>query len=135
METIKIQFEIEDSSIDTFVTAFTSKNDNSLNNYLEQYKAFEFDHIINNNKVFINYSKFGIIEIKNSTIDQALEIVRRRIDEVGTNEPNILKRGNERILVELPGLDDPARIKNLLGKTANLTFRFITDQDFKRLWI
>ena len=125
----QIQFEIEDSSIDTFVTAFTSKNDNSLNNYLEQYKAFEFDHTINNNKVFINYSKFGIIEIKNSTIDQALEIVRRRIDEVGTNEPNILKRGNERILVELPGLDDPARIKNLLGKTANLSFRFITDQD------
>ena len=125
----QIQFEIEDSSIDTFVTAFTSKNDNLLNNYLEQYKAFEFDHTINNNKVFINYSKFGIIEIKNSTIDQALEIVRRRIDEVGTNEPNILKRGNERILVELPGLDDPARIKNLLGKTANLSFRFITDQD------
>ena len=129
IENNQIQFEMEDSSIDTFVTAFTSKNDNSLNNYLEQYKAFEFDHTINNNKVFINYSKFGIIEIKSSTIDQALEIVRRRIDEVGTNEPNILRRGNERILVELPGLDDPARIKNLLGKTANLSFRFITDQD------
>ena len=98
-------------------------------NYLDQYRAFEFDHTIDNNTVFINYSKFGIIEIKNSTIDQALEIVRRRIDEVGTNEPNILKRGNERILVELPGLDDPSRIKNLLGKTANLTFRFISDDD------
>ena len=125
----QIQFELEDSSIDTFITAFTEEKDNLLNNYLDQYRAFEFDHTIDNNKVFINYSKFGIIEIKNSTIDQALEIVRRRIDEVGTNEPNILKRGNERILVELPGLDDPARIKNLLGKTANLSFRFITDQD------
>ena len=116
----QIQFELEDSSIDTFITAFTEKEDNLLNNYLDQYRAFEFDHTIDNNTVFINYSKFGIIKIKNSTIDQALEIVRRRIDEVGTNEPNILKRGNERILVELPGLDDPARIKNLLGKTANL---------------
>ncbi len=125
----QIQFELEDSSIDIFITAFTEKKDNLLNNYLDQYKAFEFDHTIDNNKVFINYSKFGIIGIKNSTIDQALEIVRRRIDEVGTNEPNILKRGNERILVELPGLDDPARIKNLLGKTANLSFRFIADQD------
>ena len=125
----QIQFELEDSSIDTFITAFTEKEDNLLNNYLDQYRAFEFDHTIDNNTVFINYSKFGIIQIKNSTIDQALEIVRRRIDEVGTNEPNILKRGNERILVELPGLDDPARIKNLLGKTANLSFRFITDQD------
>ena len=128
IENNQIQFEIEDSSIDIFITNFTNKKDNSLNNYLDQYKAFEFDHTIDNNKVFINYSKFGIIEIKNSTIDQALEIVRRRIDEIGTNEPNILKRGNERILVELPGLDDPARIKNLLGKTANLSFRFITDQ-------
>jgi len=123
------QFELEDSSIDTFITAFTEEKDNLLNNYLDQYRAFEFDHTIDNNTVFINYSKFGIIKIKNSTIDQALEIVRRRIDEVGTNEPNILKRGNERILVELPGLDDPARIKNLLGKTANLSFRFITEQE------
>ena len=71
------------------------------------------------------FSKYGLIQIKNSSLDQALEIVRRRIDEVGTNEPNIVKRGNNRILVELPGLDDPMRIKNLLGKTANLTFRFI----------
>ncbi len=129
IENNQIQFQIEDSSINTFINAFTNENDNSLNNYLNQYKAFEFDHTIDNNKIFINYSKYGIIEIKNSTIDQALEIVRRRIDEVGTNEPNILKRGNERILVELPGLDDPKRIKNLLGKTANLSFRFITDQD------
>ena len=45
---------------------------------------------------------------------------------MGTNEPNILKRGNDRILVELPGLDDPMRIKTLLGKTANLSFRFIS---------
>ena len=67
-----------------------------------------------------------MIEIKKSSLNQALEIVRRRIDELGTNEPNILKRGNDRILVELPGLDDPMRIKTLLGKTANLTFRFVT---------
>ena len=74
----------------------------------------------------MNLSKYGLIEIKNASLDQALEIVRRRIDEVGTNEPNILKRGNDRILVELPGLENPDRIKSLLGKTANLTFRFVT---------
>ncbi len=64
IENNQIQFEIEDSSIDIFITNFTNKKDNSLNNYLDQYKAFEFDHTIDNNKVFINYSKFGIIEIK-----------------------------------------------------------------------
>ena len=74
----------------------------------------------------LQFSKYGLNEIKNSSQNQAIEIVRRRVDEVGTNEPNILKRGNDRILVELPSLDDPMRIKSLLGKTANLTFRFVT---------
>ena len=60
----QIQFELEDSSIDTFITAFTEEKDNLLNNYLDQYRAFEFDHTIDNNKVFINYSKFGIIKNK-----------------------------------------------------------------------
>ena len=82
-----------------------------------------------NNIFFVNYSTQGIVKLKTSSQDQALEIVRRRIDEIGTNEPNILKRGNDRILVELPGLDDPMRIKSLLGKTANLTFRFVTNND------
>ena len=77
----------------------------------------------------LSLSKYGLVEIKTSSQDQALEIVRRRVDEVGTNEPNILKRGNNRILVELPGLDDPMRIKSLLGKTANLTFRFVTQNN------
>ena len=67
-------------------------------------------------------SDYGIVLLNSSSLDQAVEIVRRRVDETGTNEPNILRRGNNRILVELPGLDDPARIKSLLGKTANLTF-------------
>ena len=87
------------------------------------------DYSIENNLVSIKYSKFGIIEIKNSSLDESLEIVRRRIDEVGTNEPTIQRRGNDRILVELPGLDDPNRIKSLLGKTANLTFRLVSDDE------
>jgi protein-export membrane protein SecD len=87
------------------------------------------DYSIENNSVSIKYSKFGIIEIKNSSLEESLEIVRRRIDEVGTNEPTIQRRGNDRILVELPGLDDPNRIKSLLGKTANLTFRLVSDDE------
>ena len=70
-----------------------------------------------------------IVLLNSSSLDQAVEIVRRRVDETGTNEPNILKRGNNRILVELPGLEDPARIKSLLGKTANLTFQFVSSNE------
>ena len=124
----KILFDVDEVHKNKFIKIFEDKN-STINNYFDKYKAFEFEYEIINETISVFYSKYGIIELKNSSIDQALEIVRRRIDELGTNEPNILKRGNERILVELPGLDDPARIKNLLGKTANLTFRFISQQN------
>ena len=124
----KILFDVDEVHKNKFIKIFEDKN-STINNYFDKYKAFEFEYEIINETISVFYSKYGIIELKNSSIDQALEIVRRRIDELGTNEPNILKRGNERILVELPGLNDPARIKNLLGKTANLTFRFISQQN------
>jgi len=75
--------------------------------------------------LILYFSKYGVINIETQSLDQSLEIVRRRIDEIGTKEPTILKRGKNRILVELPGMKNPDRIKSLLGKTANLTFRFV----------
>lgn len=59
--------------------------------------------------------------------NQSLEIVRRRIDEAGIAEPTVMKQGANRILVQLPGLQDPARIKSLLGSTARLTFHMVVD--------
>tara|TARA_B100001057_G_scaffold375072_1_gene379810 strand:- start:1616 stop:3169 length:1554 start_codon:yes stop_codon:yes gene_type:complete len=100
--------------------------DSKINPYYQRFKSHQLDIKQEDDLFKVSYSKQGIINLKTSSQDQALEIVRRRIDEIGTNEPNILKRGNDRILVELPGLDDPLRIKSLLGKTANLTFRFVT---------
>ncbi len=128
-ESDKIIFETDNLSKDKFINEFNNKKNSEINNFYNQYKSFEYDLIINDNIIEIFYTKYGLIELKNASIDQSLEIVRRRVDEVGTNEPNILKRGNERILVELPGLDDPSRIKKLLGKTANLTFRFISQEN------
>jgi len=60
-----------------------------------------------------------------SAVQQSIEIVRRRIDELGTTEPQIQQQGTDRILVQVPGLDDPERLKELLGKTAKLTFRLV----------
>jgi len=126
IQTNKISFSIPKETIEKFEKSFLDKN-NLLNNYYEQYKSYEMDHFINNNIVTIQYSKYGIVEIKKSALEHSLEIVRRRIDEVGTKEPTIIRRGSDRILIELPGLDDPNRIKNLLGKTANLTFRLVSE--------
>ena len=72
---------------------------------------------------FIKLSDINKQKITKSTMAQAIEIVRRRIDETGTNEPSIQQQGNDRIIVQLPGLDDPSRIKKLLGKTAKLNFQ------------
>ena len=122
----KLSFSVDEQFNQTILDVF-SDEESDLNPYYKRFKSHELDIIEENNVFTVNYSKQGIIKLKTSSQDQALEIVRRRIDEIGTNEPNILKRGNDRILVELPGLDDPMRIKSLLGKTANLTFRFITN--------
>ena len=127
IENNKINFETTDDFVLIVSDSLLDQN-SSINPYFPQYKSHQFN--VENNKSFysLTLSKYGIIILKNSSLDQAIEIVRRRVDEIGTNEPNILKRGNERILVELPGLDDPGRIKTLLGKTANLTFQFITQK-------
>ena len=124
----KISFELNQDFVEKFYSILEDK-ESVINPYYQKFKTHEFDFNLENNVFTIKYSKHGLVELKKSSLNQALEIVRRRIDEIGTNEPNILKRGNDRILVELPGLDDPMRIKSLLGKTANLTFRFVTDNE------
>ncbi len=107
-----------------------SKKDNLLNPYIDKYNSFELDlKVLNNDQVEVFFSKYGLLTINNSALKQSIEIVRRRIDDVGTKEPTILQRGEKRILVELPGLKDPERIKNLLGKTAQLNFRLVEDND------
>jgi SecD/SecF fusion protein len=62
-----------------------------------------------------------------SAVEQSLEIVRRRIDESGLVEALIARQGQTRILVQLPGVDDPARIKDLLGRTARMTFHLVDE--------
>ena len=67
----------------------------------------------------------AVRELQDSAVRQSLEIVRRRIDEVGTREPTIQRQGEDRILVQVPGEKDPESIKRLLGQTAKLTFHLV----------
>ena len=78
-------------------------------------------------KINISLSEVAIKEKRRQVVEQSIEIVRRRVDESGTKEPSIMRQGDERIVVQLPGVSDPERIKNLLGKTAKLTFRLVND--------
>jgi protein-export membrane protein SecD len=115
------------NNLDKFDLLFYSKKDNLINPYIDNYRSFELEYENINNNVEILFSKFGLLTINNAALKQSIEIIRRRIDDVGTKEPTILQRGEKRILIELPGLKDPERIKALLGKTAKLNFRLISD--------
>jgi len=66
--------------------------------------------------------------LRQQVMDQSIEVVRRRIDELGTREPTIERSGDDRILVQVPGLQDPTRLKVLLGKTAKMTFQLVDEQ-------
>jgi preprotein translocase subunit SecD len=59
------------------------------------------------------------------SVEQSIQIIERRVNELGTVEPSIARQGVDRILVQVPGLQDPSRLKELLGKTAKLTFRLV----------
>ena len=65
------------------------------------------------------------IERRNAVMQQTLEIIRRRIDETGTREPSIQRQGEDRVLIQLPGIEDPEGVKAIIGKTAKLTFQMV----------
>ena len=88
---------------------------------------------INNNKLSIKLNDEYRKIIQDSAIKQSLEIVRKRIDESGTKEPLIQRSGKKRILLQLPGVKDPERIKDLLGKTAKLTFHIVDNDNLSAL--
>ena len=124
-----ISLKIKKEKHNKFKNIFFKQQDNTVNNFIPEYNKFELDLEFNQDLTIIKFSNFGLISLNNSALKQSIEIIRRRIDDVGTKEPTILQRGDKRILVELPGIDNPERIKELLGKTAQLTFRLVSKDD------
>jgi preprotein translocase subunit SecD len=78
-----------------------------------------------NGRVEVRLTEAAADELRSAAVQQSLEIVRRRIDEVGTREPTIQQQGVDRILVQVPGEKNPDAIKRLLGQTAKLTFHLV----------
>jgi len=68
------------------------------------------------------------IELKKLTVEHSLETIRNRVDQFGIAEPEIIPEGDNRILIQLPGIKDPERAKNLIGKTALLEFKIVDDE-------
>jgi preprotein translocase subunit SecD len=73
----------------------------------------------------LTFNEAGLVAMQTRTVEQSIEIIRRRLDPEGTKEPVIQRQGLDRILVQLPGVDDPEAVKRLLGRTAKLTFQLV----------
>ena len=95
--------------------SFLNKELSSKNNILE---ILRFE----DNKIKVSFDEQEKRKIDNQTMDQSLEIIRRRVDEAGTREPTIQKQGSRRILIQVPGLGSAEELLQLIGRTAKLTF-------------
>ncbi len=92
--------------------------------------------VVDGTRFVVTPTKAGIDEAVDSAMSGATEVVRRRIDSLGTREPTIIRSGSTRIIVQVPGLQDPTALKALLGKTAKLEFKLVdTNADPAKLAI
>jgi len=123
--------KINKINIDDHKVTIYLDNDNKINeiknSFIQLYRGVSVKS--NNNILTIQLDDIYKKTIQDSAIKQSLEIVRKRIDESGTKEPLIQRSGKKRILLQLPGVKDPERIKELLGTTAKLTFHLVDDEN------
>ncbi|SEQ65797.1 protein translocase subunit SecD [Thalassovita taeanensis] len=85
--------------------------------------ASDIDVTVDGADVIVTLSEAEMLATDERTVKQALEIIRRRIDEVGTREPTIQRQGSDRILIQVPGVGSAAELKGIIGTTAQLTFQ------------
>lgn len=76
-------------------------------------------------RIILTQTQSGAQTALDSAMEAATEVVRKRIDAMGTREPTIIRQGENRIVVQVPGLNDPAQLKQLLGQTAKLEFKLV----------
>jgi protein-export membrane protein SecD len=80
-----------------------------------------------NNTIILKMTDAYKAQTSQQIVSQSIEVVRRRIDALGTREPDITRQGEDRILIQVPGLSDPQRLIDLLGKTAKMTFQLVDE--------
>jgi preprotein translocase subunit SecD len=81
--------------------------------------------VVDGQRMVLSQTDAGVNQAIDDAMDSATEVVRRRIDELGTREPTIIRQGSTRIVVQVPGLQDPQALKSLLGQTAQLEFKLV----------
>ncbi|ATX81662.1 preprotein translocase subunit SecD [Mariprofundus ferrinatatus] len=93
----------------------------------ENFSTYDITNPADNTFV-LNLKQASAKEIRNFAVDQAIEVIRGRIDALGTTEPVIIKQGEHRILVQIPGYEDTTHAKQLIGRTAQLEFKLVDEK-------
>ena len=126
------RIKVTNSSIKDLALHFEFKDKDSYNKALKQYRTDSpgitgIQYIITErpsaNKLVLEYSDIALREIRDYAVGQNLTTLRNRVNELGVSEPVVQRQGSSRIVVELPGVQDPTAAKKIIGKTANLEFR------------
>jgi preprotein translocase subunit SecD len=126
----RIQFD--SSSIEDLKLQFTFKDKESYNKALAKYRLDSpgisgLQYVITerpaSNTLLLEYSDIALREIRDYAVGQNLITLRNRVNELGVSEPIVQRQGSTRIVVQLPGVQDPTAAKKIIGKTANLEFR------------
>jgi preprotein translocase subunit SecD len=84
--------------------------------------------VVDGSRFVLTPTQAGIDLALDQAMESATEVIRKRIDEMGTREPTIIRQGDRRIVVQVPGLDDPQALKDLLGQTAQLEFKLVDSE-------
>ena len=126
------RLKVANSSIKDLALSFEFKDRDSYNKALKQYRTDSIgiaglQYIIterpSSNVLLLQYSDIALKDIRDYAVGQNLTTLRNRVNELGISEPIVQRQGANRIVVELPGVQDPTAAKKIIGKTANLEFR------------
>lgn len=114
----------EAGRVDAALTALTPLSNPLVNNPSARDVAItkEADQVIH-----LTYTKEGKAAASSGAVDASIETVRRRVDNLGTREPTIIRQGTNRIVVQAPGESDPEQLKRVIGTTAKLTFQMVDE--------
>lgn len=85
-------------------------------------------NVVDGNRIVLSAAGSGNVAALDQAMDTAKDVIDRRINAIGTLEPTIIRQGSDRIVVQVPGLDDPEALKALIGKTAKLEFKLVDDE-------
>lgn len=115
-------------SVNADTVTFSLRDDDSIistEKLLKKDKDIEV--FVDGSKFSINYDQNYLATLKRKLIEQSIEIIRRRVDEHGTKEPILQSQGEDKILLQVPGLSDPEHLKKLIGQTAKMTFHLVNE--------